>query len=164
MTYSATKEVAVELVTIFYESVGEISVGARKRHRNTERFILVLSTLTSGALWVLIAFKYASIAAWVGAAASTLLSGLALYQATLGPAHEVPGAAKLYRDVGQYLAELASQPFDEGVFRETVADFEARLREVDTDHAIVNAPAMLTIAGAGEMLERYRALRRAGFR
>jgi hypothetical protein len=163
MTHGATKAVAVELVTIFYEAIGEISVASRRRRRNLERVLLVVSTLTSGALWVLIAGRFQNVAAWVGAAASTLVSGLTLYQATLGPGREVPGAEQLYQDVGKYLASLASKPFDEADFRESVAGFESRLRRIDTEHPIVNAPAMLTIESAGEMLERFRALRRSRF-
>jgi hypothetical protein len=67
MTYGATKAVAVELATIFYEAIGEISVGTRRRRRNLERVLLVVSTLTSGALWVLIAGRFQNVAAWVGA-------------------------------------------------------------------------------------------------
>jgi hypothetical protein len=158
------KSVAVELVTIFYEAVGEISVGTRRRQRRIERVILALSTLTAGSLWMLIAQQFQTAAAWLGAATSTLISGLTVYQATLGPAHEAPGAEALYRDVGKYLADLASHPFDEYKFRDTVADFEARLRQIDTSHPILDAPAMLTTEDMSEMLDRFRHLRRSRFK
>jgi len=59
-------------------------------------------------LWALIAGKHVEIAAWTGAAISTLLSGITLYQRSFGPERYLEDSQELYEDVGEYLARLVS--------------------------------------------------------
>jgi len=72
--------------------------------------ILVMSALTSGALWILVGIALPAVASWVGAALSTIVTVLTLYQLTIGPGRQAEQLNELYEQLGQSLAHVWSDP------------------------------------------------------
>ena len=77
---------------------------ASKSDKRLQVTILAISALTSGALWILVGIALPVIGAWVGAALSTLVAGLTLYQLTVGPGREVERLNELFSEFGRSLA------------------------------------------------------------
>jgi hypothetical protein len=72
--------------------------------------VLAMSALTSGALWILVGLALPVTGSWVGAALSTLVTALTLYQLTVGPGREVEQLNDLYEQLGRSLAHVWIDP------------------------------------------------------
>lgn len=101
-------------------------------HYRIEVLRLILSVLTSGGIWILLSVSLPQTAAWFGAVFSTIVSGLATYQFTLGPRRKVKEAYALLRDIGRELAALRGHPeFDRIQFWERYESFEFQLKKLE---------------------------------
>jgi len=137
-TKSTEHIAAIEAMTLFYIAVGEIATKNLTLDRKLEKTVLIISTLTSGALWTLIATQFENAAAWVGAIFTTIATGITIYQSSIGPNKTNVLAQSLYEEIGEYLAGLASAvDFDSFEFRDTARKFEAKLRKIETNHPIL---------------------------
>ncbi len=79
-----------------------------KADRILQVAVLAMSALTSGALWVLVGLAAPVAGAWVGAGLSTLVTGLTIYQLTIGPSRELEQLNELYAEFGRSLAHVWS--------------------------------------------------------
>ena len=87
-------------------SVREISARDKKLQVAT----LAISVVTSGALWVYVSGALPKTAAIVGAALSTAVTGITLYQLSLGPTRNLEQANDLYQEFGRSLANVREYP------------------------------------------------------
>ena len=75
-------------------------------------------------------------AAWLGATASTVVTGLSLYQLTLGPKPRVKQAYALYEAVGKEIAHLrGAANFDCTQFWHQYKAFELDLEKLENPAA-----------------------------
>ena len=90
--------------------------------------VLAMSALTSGALWVLVGVALPVIASWIGAALSTLVMALTLYQLTVGPGREAEQLNDLYEQLGRsWLMH--------GAIRTALAGTRSRVSSRDTSNS-----------------------------
>ncbi len=66
-----------------YDEIYESAVKIRWRSKAIDILIIVISTLTSGTLWVLIGTNFKTVAAWSAAILSTMLTIITLVQKNL---------------------------------------------------------------------------------
>lgn len=125
--FAPTREEAIESVRHLSVSNRYEVLSAGRQHRRIELTILVLSVLTSGALWILIAQSFEKVAAWGGAAISTLVLILMLYQRTLGPDHRLEQLRNLQKRIDELLIGLQSGP------RYDAADYQRRVKDIVAD-------------------------------
>jgi hypothetical protein len=140
----ARHETAVSKLTEFYDLMGDLLIRTIRRSRRIQLAVLILSVVTTGTLWSLIATNFSNIAAWIGATITTLLSFANLYQATIGPERRIKEIQSIYDDAGEYLAVLvASQVFDYEKFADKLRRFESRVRSIETEHPASRMHAVL---------------------
>lgn len=150
----ARHTVAVSELERFYRLVGDLLVRTTRRSRRIQLIIIVLTVLTTGTLWALISTSFETAAAWSGAVATTLLSFLSLYQATIGPGSKLREIQSIYDDAGEYLAHLTSSAtFDYEYFADRLRRFESRIRQIETDHEAVFLQPALVLVGPRQRRE-----------
>jgi hypothetical protein len=102
------KELEDSLIEM-YKWVGEIIGQANRTNIRLEIILIVISAITSGTLWMLLAGKLPEITTWVGAILSTIVTIITIYQKSLGPKKVYDDALPLYKNIGEFIAELRSQ-------------------------------------------------------
>jgi hypothetical protein len=126
-----SRKAAIRYEAALYRAAKRLVDSVTSWHHRIEILRLVLSVLTSGGIWILLR-SLPQIAAWFGAVFSTILSGLASYQFTLGPKRKVKQAYALLRDIGRELAALRGHPeFDRIQFWERYESFEFQLKKLE---------------------------------
>lgn len=73
-------------------------------------FLLVTSTLTTGALWVFLGGVFPEVMKWIGAILSTVVTGINIFQLTVGPEKKVENLDELYSEFGRSLAHARTNP------------------------------------------------------
>ena len=81
---------------------------ASRTDRLLQMAVLFISALTSGALWILVGVALPIIGTWVGAALSSVVTALTLYQLSVGPGREVEQLNDLHEQLGRSLAHVWS--------------------------------------------------------
>ncbi len=102
--------------------------------------VLMMSALTSGALWVLVGAARPVIASWVGAALSTLVTALTLYELTVRPGREAEQLNDLHEQLGLSLAHV------HGAIRTALAGTSSRVSSRDTSNSAseIHPPSRFT--------------------
>jgi hypothetical protein len=127
-----SREEAVRLTVALHRAVGAVTSQTTRANYRIELTALILSVLTSGAIWVVVDGAFHGVATWVGAASSTLVTGLSIYQFTLGPRPRVKQAYVLYEAVGKELAHLrGATTFDQVQFWDKYKAFEFDLEKLE---------------------------------
>jgi hypothetical protein len=120
-------EKLIEMMNNLHGKVGGIVESSSKASRKIEILLLIVSILTSGALWILLSISLSKLTLWVGAIFSTITSGLNIFQIAFGPKKEFNESLNLYRDIGNELAHMrASKEIDETRFWDQYKAFETR--------------------------------------
>jgi hypothetical protein len=87
--------------------------------------VLTFSVVTSGSLWLLLSKTVPQGVLWFGAIASTLTSGITVYIKTSGINKKRSKALALYRDMGQFVAEVrTSKTLTDAEFWAKVKSYE----------------------------------------
>jgi hypothetical protein len=134
---NVTREEAIDFITTFHRIADTLTTRISNSNYKIELAILGLSVITSGGIWVMIGASFPSQAAWFGAAFSTVVTGLTLYQLTLGPKKRVKAADEVYRKTQIELGLLrGGAPFEPYAFWECYKDLEYHLRK------LLNAPTL----------------------
>lgn len=127
-----SRNAAIRHEASLYRAAKRLADSVTSWHHRIEILRLVLSVLTSGGIWILLSVSLPQTAAWFGAVFSTIISGLASYQFTLGPRRKVKEAYALLRDIGRELAALRGHPeFDRIQFWERYESFEFQLKKLE---------------------------------
>ena len=123
---------AIRYVAKLHRAAQELVERVAQSHYRIEVLRLVLSVLTSSAIWILLGASLPQTAAWFGASFSTIIGGLAIYQFTLGPKRRIQEAYSLLRDIGKELATLRGHTeFDQLEFWQRYESFEFRLKKLE---------------------------------
>ena len=72
--------------------------------------LLVMSALTTGALWIYLGGAIPEVTKWIGAVFSTIVSGLTIFQLTIGPERHLQQLDDLYSEFGRSLAHAREHP------------------------------------------------------
>lgn len=86
---------------------------------------IVLSVLTSGSLWLLLSKLLPDLTVWVGAFASSLTAGIALYMKTID--QSITDAYSLEHDIAAYLAEIRKAPNQPADYYDKHKDFIVKI-------------------------------------
>ena len=114
---NSEKKEALEVLSRLHAELGEYTLQAQLTNRRLELALIVISGLTTGALWTLVAGLAPTVFAWAGAILSTAATILAAYKKLMGPEEAYQQAAELYRKTGQMIADILSNPkFDSHEF------------------------------------------------
>lgn len=121
----------VQLKDINQRVVKVIKQSASK-NRLLELLILVLSTLTSGSLWIMLSQSFPKPLTWIGAALSTVTTGLTLYFYLENPRAKRDEALFFQKEVLSYLASVRSSPFVSMEDHwQTLKEFQHRLSRLE---------------------------------
>jgi hypothetical protein len=118
----------VNKVMELQESAERFAAMYARRANAIDMTIIVLSVITSGAMWALAADVLPKILGWVGAAISTLVTFLTLYMYASGLQKKRKKALVLYTEITQCLGRIrGAQNIADDEFWETYKRFEANL-------------------------------------
>lgn len=93
-----TREQAIDILLPLHRIADRLTTYITNKNYKIEITILSLSVVTSGGIWVMLSASFPSLAAWFGAAFSTMVTGLTIYQLTpLGPKTHVEEAYAVYQ-------------------------------------------------------------------
>ena len=98
------------ILIAMHRKIGSEISSTTKSSKRIEIIILILSVLTSGALWIIVGNQFVTLIQWVGAAISTILTGLTIYQLTEGPKKQLERLNELYSEFGRSLAHARTYP------------------------------------------------------
>jgi hypothetical protein len=126
-----TREQAIEITVGLHRETGALTAQFTTRNYRIEVAILVITVITSGGIWVLLGASFATLAAWFGAVFSTVVTGLTIYQLSLGPKQRVKPVYTLYEAIGKELARLRGvQDFNPTLFWDQYKSFEFELQKL----------------------------------
>lgn len=130
---------------VMHRKIGEKIQSLKKKDRLIEIIILILSVLVAGAFWVLIGDTFPTSIKWLGAIISTVLTGLTIYQSTIGPKNEFEKTLKLYSNLGLFLAKTIENPrnFNWNDFKLIETEYTELISIEPTDDDINNALLIL---------------------
>jgi len=104
----------IDTLMHLYDEADEL----KRRYANLadriEMLVLALSVATSGAFWALASDSAPKALGWVGAAISTVVTGLTLYMYTSGVQSKRKKAIFVYREIGKFLGEARGNPNMDG--------------------------------------------------
>jgi len=100
----------VETVSRLYNQAHELMQKYATIADRIEVVILVLSVLTSGAFWALASDLAPKPLGWVGAAISTVVTGLTIYMYASAVQKKRKTALFLFEEIGKYLGEVRGNP------------------------------------------------------
>lgn len=151
--FAPTREEAINSMTSLSRDMRQAISRTARQNRQIEIVILVLTVLTSGALWVLISQSFEKIAAWSGATISTILLGLMLYQRTQGPNQNLERLVEVQKKIDDLIIMLRSGK------RYDPVDYQRRSKEI-VNQAIVQKyqnrdPKTLTLQERQELEQSY---------
>jgi len=102
------------------------------RARTIENTILAISVVTTGGLWLLAAQVLPQAILWLGAALSTLTTGLTLYLYSSGVNKKREKAINLHSEVSLFLAKIrGDQGLTEKEFWDTFKPLEHKIRTLE---------------------------------
>lgn len=101
---------SVAVLVAMHRRIHDRIVNETRRDKAWELLVLLLSVVTSGALWVLIVQSNEEIAAWAGAISGTLVTAVTLYQHTIGPRANLGRYNPFFSEFGQRLADVRTAP------------------------------------------------------
>ena len=113
-----------------YHQVRDILGRFSNRRKLCGALVLVLSVLTSGALWLLVGEAVPKPALWAGAVMSTLTTGITLYVYSSGMLQTIASSLALYRSIGKFLACVRSEAIPESEYWDKVKGFEFELEKI----------------------------------
>lgn len=151
--FAPTREEAINSMTSLSRDMRQAISRTARQNRQIETVILVLTVLTSGALWVLISQSFEKFAAWSGATISTIVLGLMLYQRTQGPNQNLEKLVEMQKKVDDLIIMLRSGK------RYDPVDYQRRSKEI-VNQAIVQKyqnrdPKTLTLQERQELEQSY---------
>jgi hypothetical protein len=88
-----------------------------KKLNKIELTIMILSVITSGALWLLISNVFNQLMVWIGAIISTIVTGLTIYMEMSQLKKKRIDGLRLRRELMNFLAELRSGAMDDDAER-----------------------------------------------
>jgi len=104
---------AIETLEKLHSRLSKYAIAAKIKQRRLELILIVISAVTTGTLWTLIAGVAQHVTAWGGAILSTIVTALTAYKRSLGPEEVYQRAAELYKKTGELLADVrSSDSFD----------------------------------------------------
>jgi hypothetical protein len=98
-----------------------------KRADGIDNTILVLSVVTSGALWAIAADVLPKPFGWAGAAISTVVTLLTIYMYASGLRKKRKKAVVLHTEITRFLGRMRGQGVNQEEFWDTYKSFEAQL-------------------------------------
>jgi hypothetical protein len=102
-----------------------------KRADRIELTIIILSVVTSGAVWALAADALPKQFGWAGAAISTIVSFLTIYMYASGLQKKRKRALVVYTEITEFIGHVRGAQFlDESEFWDTYKKFEAELTKL----------------------------------
>jgi hypothetical protein len=123
---------AIAVLERLHARLAKYALGAKIGQRRLEIVLIVVSGITSGSLWALLAGIAPHVTAWLGAILSTAVTLLTAYKQSLGPEHVYKRAAELYKETGELLAKMrSSNEFDKEAFWHGFKFIQANMVEID---------------------------------
>jgi hypothetical protein len=122
----------LKAVLVLYDQVAEILRRFSTRRRLYGLSVLVLSVLTSGALWLLVGQIVPKTILWLGALASTATTAITLYIYSSGMIQTIAISLTLYRSIGKFVAQLRSEPVSQADYWDKLKGFEFQLERLRT--------------------------------
>jgi len=124
---STVREQRLSSALELYHQVADILARAASLATKLQLAVLILSVVTSGSLWLLLSKAVPEATLWFGAIVSTVTTGLTLYLKSSGLNKKRTKALDLYRDLGQFLAEVrASETLDDTRFWDEYKKYEGQ--------------------------------------
>jgi hypothetical protein len=105
----------------------DLAAGYAKRSDRVDNTILVLSVVTSGALWAIAADVLPKPLRFAGAAISTVITILTIYMPTSGLRKKRKKAVVLHSEITRFLGRMRGQWVEHDEFWNTYKSFEAQL-------------------------------------
>jgi hypothetical protein len=125
---------AVDLAVGLHRWMGNLCAQFTRRNYRIELTVMVLSVVTSGGIWVLLAASYPQTAAWFGAAFSTIVTFFTIYQLSFGPKQRVRKAYDVYEAIAREVSRLrGGNPvaFDPRVFWDNYKSLEVEVTKLE---------------------------------
>ena len=117
-----------------YHAVREILRRFSARRKLCGVSVLILSVLTSGALWLLVGETLPKAILWLGAVLSTLTTAITSYVYWSGMLQTIASSLALYKVIGKFLVRLRSEAVPDNEYWEKVKSFEFELERLQAGH------------------------------
>jgi hypothetical protein len=115
----------------YYHTVQDLIKAYATKANRIDSAILILSVVTSGALWLLASQVVPQVTAWVGAIISTVVTGLTIYLYASGLNRRRKTAHELYTDIGKFIAQYRATPgMSESDYWNAVKGFESAIEDL----------------------------------
>lgn len=122
----------LEALSKMYLRVHDLVEKAGNKDARIELIVIVISAITAGTLWSLLAASFVHIAAWVGASLSTVLALLTAYQKAFKPKEVYEQLLSLYQEIGQAIADVrAAKDLDSYRVWKQLKNFQGSLTSLE---------------------------------